>query len=86
MYLDFVCECGVQIQPTFGLSGKLAEETNKVRGIALLFVEPPEARKPTTRWRFYVFKDGEAMKGEVGAARGVYRQKQGSKIKGLAIG
>ncbi|KAG0607325.1 hypothetical protein M758_8G019700 [Ceratodon purpureus] len=48
-------------QPTFEYSGKLAAETNKVRGITLAFVEPPEARKPTTRWRLYVFKDGEPL-------------------------
>eukprot|EP00850_Spirogloea_muscicola_P004798 SM000021S06431 [mRNA] locus=s21:191157:193475:+ [translate_table: standard] len=40
-------------QQSFALSGKLAEETNKVRGVSLLFTEPPEARKPTTRWRLY---------------------------------
>eukprot|EP00850_Spirogloea_muscicola_P007381 SM000037S13516 [mRNA] locus=s37:316675:318658:- [translate_table: standard] len=50
-------------QQSFALSGKLAEETNKVRGVALLFTEPPEARKPTTRWRLYVFKDGEPLNG-----------------------
>lgn len=48
-------------QPSFGLSGKLAEETNKVRGITLLFTEPPEARQPSMRWRLYVFKDGESF-------------------------
>eukprot|EP00850_Spirogloea_muscicola_P024035 SM000427S15753 [mRNA] locus=s427:21727:23715:+ [translate_table: standard] len=51
-------------QQSFALSGKLAEETNKVRGVALLFTEPPEARKPTTRWRLYVFKDGEPLNGK----------------------
>nr|CAD1837480.1 unnamed protein product [Ananas comosus var. bracteatus] len=39
-------------KPSFELSGKLAEETNRVRGITLLFTEPPEARKPEIRWRF----------------------------------
>ncbi|KAI4369516.1 hypothetical protein MLD38_017949 [Melastoma candidum] len=49
-------------QPSFELSGKLAAETNRVRGIALLFNEPPEARKPYIRWRLlYVFKGGEAL-------------------------
>ncbi|CAN1342789.1 FHA domain-containing protein DDL [Linum perenne] len=43
------------------LSGKLAEETNRFRGITLLFNEPPEARKPTIRWRLYVFKGGEVL-------------------------
>ncbi|XP_024015567.1 FHA domain-containing protein DDL [Eutrema salsugineum] len=48
-------------EPSFELSGKLAEETNRYRGITLLFSEPPEARKPTQRWRLYVFKDGEPL-------------------------
>ncbi|KAL3682965.1 hypothetical protein R1sor_000987 [Riccia sorocarpa] len=48
-------------KPSFDYSGKLAAETNKVRGVTLLFTEPPEARKPTTRWRLYVFKDGEPL-------------------------
>lgn len=48
-------------QPSFEYSGKLAAETNKVRGVTLAFVEPPEARKPSTRWRLYVFKDGEPL-------------------------
>ncbi|WOL17773.1 FHA domain-containing protein DDL [Canna indica] len=48
-------------KPSFELSGKLAEETNKVRGVALLFNEPPDARKPDIRWRLYVFKAGEAL-------------------------
>jgi len=50
-----------KVKPSFELSGKLAAETNKVRGIALLFNEPPDARKPTIRWRLYVFKGGEAL-------------------------
>ncbi|WOL04550.1 FHA domain-containing protein DDL [Canna indica] len=48
-------------KPSFELSGKLAEETNKVRGVALLFNEPPDARKPDIRWRLYVFKGGEVL-------------------------
>jgi hypothetical protein len=51
-------------EPSFELSGKLAEETNRYRGITLLFNEPPEARKPSERWRLYVFKDGEPLNGE----------------------
>ncbi|CAI0379973.1 unnamed protein product [Linum tenue] len=43
------------------LSGKLAAETNRVRGVTLLFNEPPEARKPNIRWRLYVFKGGEVL-------------------------
>mmetsp|Transcript_34667 Transcript_34667/g.65259 ORF Transcript_34667/g.65259 Transcript_34667/m.65259 type:complete len:315 (+) Transcript_34667:31-975(+) len=48
-------------QPNFGLSGKLAAETNTFKGVALLHHEPPEARKPTVKWRLYVFKNGEAQ-------------------------
>ncbi|CAK7338422.1 unnamed protein product [Dovyalis caffra] len=48
-------------QPSFELSGKLAAETNRVRGVTLLFTEPPDAKKPNVRWRLYVFKGGEAL-------------------------
>ncbi|CAN6557928.1 unnamed protein product [Malus baccata var. baccata] len=49
-------------KPSFELSGKLAAETNRVNGVTLLFTEPPEGRKPTVRWRLYVFKGGEVLK------------------------
>ncbi|ESW18397.1 hypothetical protein PHAVU_006G037500 [Phaseolus vulgaris] len=48
-------------KPSFELSGNLAAETNRVRGITLLFNEPPEARKPDIKWRLYVFKGGEVL-------------------------
>jgi len=49
-------------KPNFGLSGKLAEETNTYRGVVIKYSEPPEARKPIkTRWRLYPFKEGEAL-------------------------
>ncbi|XP_042485483.1 FHA domain-containing protein DDL isoform X2 [Macadamia integrifolia] len=48
-------------KPSFELSGKLAAETNRVRGVTLLFNEPPDARKPNIRWRLYVFKGGEVL-------------------------
>ncbi|KAF0926530.1 hypothetical protein E2562_026019 [Oryza meyeriana var. granulata] len=48
-------------KPSFELSGKLAEETNRVAGVNLLHSEPPEARKSDIRWRFYVFKGGEPL-------------------------
>ncbi|KAJ2908025.1 hypothetical protein GGI21_003298, partial [Coemansia aciculifera] len=47
------------VAPDFGLSGKLAAETNTVNGVVLKYAEPPEARKPKDRWRLYVFKDGK---------------------------
>ncbi|KAL1562940.1 FHA domain-containing protein DDL-like isoform X2 [Salvia divinorum] len=48
-------------KPSFELSGKLAAETNRVKGVTLLFNEPPDARKPEIRWRLYVFKGGEVL-------------------------
>ncbi|XP_071905374.1 uncharacterized protein [Coffea arabica] len=48
-------------KPSFELSGKLAAETNRYRGVTLLFTEPPDARKPDIRWRLYVFKGGEPL-------------------------
>ncbi|XAR67470.1 hypothetical protein NMG60_11002242 [Bertholletia excelsa] len=48
-------------KPSFELSGKLAAETNRVRGVTLLFNEPADARKPDIRWRLYVFKGGEVL-------------------------
>ncbi|PSR96296.1 FHA domain-containing protein [Actinidia chinensis var. chinensis] len=48
-------------KPSFELSGKLAAETNRVKGVTLLFNEPSEARKPDIRWRLYVFKAGEVL-------------------------
>lgn len=56
-----VLETKEKQKPSFELSGKLAEETNRVRGITLLFTEPPDARKPNIRWRLYVFKGGEML-------------------------
>ncbi|CAG8743261.1 13580_t:CDS:2, partial [Acaulospora morrowiae] len=49
------------VKPNFGLSGKLAAESNKFNGVALKYQEPPEARKPTKRWRLYVFKKEEQL-------------------------
>ncbi|KVH98998.1 Forkhead-associated (FHA) domain-containing protein, partial [Cynara cardunculus var. scolymus] len=52
-------------KPSFELSGKLAAETNRVKGVTLLFTEPPDARKPEIRWRLYVFKGGEVLNGRL---------------------
>ncbi|KAL5730866.1 hypothetical protein ACHQM5_003652 [Ranunculus cassubicifolius] len=46
-------------EPSYELSGKLAAETNRVKGVTLLFTEPSDARKSDIRWRLYVFKGGE---------------------------
>jgi smad nuclear-interacting protein 1 len=48
-------------QPNFGLSGKLAAETNTVNGVQLKYNEPPEAAKPKQKWRLYVFKGDEQI-------------------------
>ncbi|XP_026464147.1 smad nuclear-interacting protein 1-like [Ctenocephalides felis] len=48
-------------QPNFGLSGKLTEDVNTFNGVVIKYAEPPEARKPKRRWRFYPFKGETAM-------------------------
>lgn len=58
---DGASEAKQKEKPSFEYSGKLAAETNKVRGVTLLYNEPSEARKPTIRWRLYIFKDGEPL-------------------------
>lgn len=45
----------------FGLSGKLTEYTNTYNGVVIIYNEPPEARKPKTKWRFYPFKGDKAL-------------------------
>ena len=49
----------------FGLSGALAKDAggggNVYKGVVLKFQEPPEARAPNTKWRFYVFKGKEML-------------------------
>ena len=42
-------------------TGKLAEASNMVNGVAMKWSEPPDAQKPTKRWRLYVFKGKEAL-------------------------
>lgn len=46
----------VAVKPDFGLSGKLAEDTNVFNGVVIKYNEPVEARKPKRRWRLYPFK------------------------------
>ncbi|KAF7727775.1 hypothetical protein EC973_007006 [Apophysomyces ossiformis] len=48
-------------EPNFGLSGKLAAETNTYKGVELKYNEPPEAAKPKKKWRLYVFKGSEQI-------------------------
>ena len=44
-----------------GLSGALTQDANTFNGVVIKYAEPPEARKPKRRWRFYVFKGEEVM-------------------------
>ncbi|XP_065829688.1 smad nuclear interacting protein 1-like [Oscarella lobularis] len=48
-------------KPDFGLSGKLAQDTNTYRGVVIKYSEPPEAKVPKKRWRFYPFKGDESL-------------------------
>ncbi|RKP11105.1 SMAD/FHA domain-containing protein [Thamnocephalis sphaerospora] len=48
-------------KPNFGLSGKLAADTNMHNGVVVKYSEPSEARKPTARWRLYVFKNDDHL-------------------------
>ncbi|ESO11482.1 hypothetical protein HELRODRAFT_150697, partial [Helobdella robusta] len=48
-------------KPNFETSGKLTENTNTFRGVIIKYNEPPEARRPKKRWRFYPFKGNEAL-------------------------
>lgn len=48
-------------KPDLGLSGKLTEDTNTFNGVVIKYSEPPEAKKPKKRWRFYVFKGEESL-------------------------
>ena len=47
--------------PNMELSGKLMEDTNVFNGVTVKYSEPPEAKKPKKRWRFYVFKGEEPL-------------------------
>jgi len=44
-----------------GLSGALTQDTNTFNGVVIKYAEPPEARIPKKRWRFYVFKGEETL-------------------------
>jgi smad nuclear-interacting protein 1 len=62
-----------KVEPNFGLSGKLAAETNTVKGVELKYNEPAEAAKPSTKWRLYVFKGDE----QIGKIKHDYTKKYG---------
>ncbi|KAJ3257410.1 hypothetical protein HDU77_002716 [Chytriomyces hyalinus] len=42
--------------PNFGVSGALTAEANTFKGVVLKYAEPPEARKPSVKYRLYAFK------------------------------
>lgn len=48
-------------KPNMGLSGKLTEDTNTYNGVVIKYSQPPEARKPKRRWRWYIFKGEEDL-------------------------
>lgn len=48
-------------KPNFETSGALTEDTNTYRGVVIKYNEPPEARKPKRKWRFYIFKGDQQM-------------------------
>jgi len=53
---------GPKEKANFGVSGALAkdEETGRLyNGVMLKFSEPAEARTPMTKWRLYVFREGD---------------------------
>lgn len=47
--------------PVFERSGLLAKESNSMNGVALKYHEPPEAQRPKSSWRMFVFKDGKEV-------------------------
>ena len=44
-----------------GLSGALTADVNTFNGVVIKYAEPPEARLPKRRWRFYVFKGDDVL-------------------------
>ncbi len=48
-------------KPNYGASGLLAAEQNSYKGVVIKYAEPPEARKPSKKWRLYVFKGKEQL-------------------------
>ncbi|XP_050725556.1 smad nuclear-interacting protein 1-like isoform X2 [Eriocheir sinensis] len=48
-------------KPNLGVTGKLAEDANTYNGVVIKYSQPPEARKPKRRWRWYIFKGDEEL-------------------------
>ncbi|RKO94794.1 SMAD/FHA domain-containing protein [Blyttiomyces helicus] len=47
--------------PNYEVSGALAAEANTFKGVVLKYSEPPEARKPSKKYRWYIFKGKEQI-------------------------
>ncbi|KAJ3047604.1 Smad nuclear-interacting protein 1 [Rhizophlyctis rosea] len=47
--------------PNYSQSGALAAEQNTYKGVVLKYSEPPEARKPSKKYRLYVYKGSEEI-------------------------
>jgi len=45
-----------------GLSGALTADQNTYKGVVIKYAEPPEAKIPKKKWRFYPFKGEELLK------------------------
>jgi smad nuclear-interacting protein 1 len=51
-----------KVKPNMERSGKLQEEALKTEsGVVLKFAEPPEAKRPSRKWRLYPFKGDQAL-------------------------
>jgi hypothetical protein len=51
-----------KVKPNMERSGKLQEEALKTEsGVVLKFVDPPEAKRPSKKWRLYPFKGDQAL-------------------------
>nr|ACO11892.1 Smad nuclear-interacting protein 1 [Lepeophtheirus salmonis] len=48
-------------QPNLNITGKLAQDSNTVNGVVVRYTEPPDCRRPRTKWRLYVFKGNEEL-------------------------
>ena len=47
--------------PPIMRTGNFGAESNTVNGVVLKWSEPPDAAKPTKKWRLYVFKGKESL-------------------------
>jgi len=48
-------------KPNFHSTGLLQKEVNRLNGVVLKWCEPPEARKPKTKWTIFPFKGDQTM-------------------------